>query len=71
VTGDQFGAWLADMRTAGVAARQVDCAALLGVSVQTIAAFKRQGCDHRTALACAALLHLIPAYCAADQASTK
>ena len=67
MTGDDFTAWLAAMRSAGIAPRQLDAAALLQISVQTIATMKRSGTDHRTALACAALLHRLPPYAAAAQ----
>lgn len=57
MTGAQFTAWIAAMKAAGRIRTQADLAGLIGLSVQSIIAMKRAGCDQRTALACAALLH--------------
>jgi DNA-binding XRE family transcriptional regulator len=57
VTGAQFTAWIAAMKAAGRIKTQADLAELIGLSVQSIISIKRNGCDKRTALACAALLH--------------
>ncbi len=55
MTPAAFNAWLAAMKTAGLARFDADCAKLLGVSNNSIVKMKRDGANRRTALACAAL----------------
>lgn len=62
MTPAAFNAWLADMKSAGLARSGAACARLLGVSANTIVAMKKDGCDKRTALACRALLHRLEPY---------
>jgi DNA-binding CsgD family transcriptional regulator len=62
VSPQTFNRWLADMKLANIAKSDAACARLLGVSANTVVAFKRDGCDRRTALACAALLARIEPY---------
>ena len=57
MTPAAFTTWLAEMKSAGLARSDAECAKLLGVHVNTLVRFKRRGSDHVTALACAALLH--------------
>ena len=61
MTSDQFRRWLSDMKSAGLARSNADCARMLGVSVHTIVKIKRDGVHGatatRTALACNALLN--------------
>ncbi|MTH95541.1 hypothetical protein [Roseibium sp. RKSG952] len=59
---ETFADWLFDMKAAGLARSDADCARLLGVSANSVAAMKRNGTDHRTALACRALLHRMEPY---------
>ncbi len=53
---DDFLKWLEAMKISRIAKDQRACAKLLGVSAISVGAFKRRGCDKRTALACSALL---------------
>lgn len=62
MTSDQFNRWLADMKSAGLARSDAECARLLGVSANSVVAMKKQGADLRTALACRALLHRMEPY---------
>lgn len=62
MTPNVFTAWLAEMRTAGLARSDAECARLLGVSANAVVAMKRRGADQRTALACRALLHRLEPY---------
>ena len=57
MTGLDFTNWLAAMKAASLAKSDADCARLLQVHVNSIVLMKRQGADHRTALACRALFH--------------
>ncbi len=59
---ETFKAWLADMKSAGLAASDAEAARALGMSANNIVKIKRNGTDYRTALACAALLHRLEAY---------
>lgn len=62
MTPEQFVAWLAEMKSAGLARSNAECARLLGISANSVVAMKRSGCDRRTALACRALLHRLEPY---------
>ena len=63
MNAERFHAWLADMKSAGLARYDADCAKMLGVSANTIVNMKANGvCDRRTALACRALLHRLEPY---------
>lgn len=62
MTGPQFTHWLAAMKAAGLAQSDAHCGRLLSISPVSIVAIKRRGADHRTALACAALLAGIEPY---------
>lgn len=62
MTPTAFTAWLANMRSAGLARSDAEAARLLGLSANSIVAMKRRGCDRRTALACRALLHRLEPY---------
>lgn len=62
MTPAAFCAWLAEMKAAGLARSDVACARLLDVSANAVVAMKRNGTDHRTALACRALLHRLEPY---------
>jgi hypothetical protein len=57
MTPAAFRAWLLAMFAGGLARSDAACARLLGVSANAVVAMKRRGTDHRTALACRALLH--------------
>jgi hypothetical protein len=57
MTPEAFILWLAAMKAAGLARSDAAAARLLGVSANSVVAFKRQGADRRTALACRALYH--------------
>ena len=57
MTPTAFAAWLAEMKSAGLARSDAACARLLGLSANAVLRMKTHGTDHRTALACRALLH--------------
>jgi hypothetical protein len=57
-----FAAWLAEMKSAGLARSDAAAGRLLGVSANTVGDMKRRGADLRTALACRALLHRLEPY---------
>lgn len=57
MTAEQFSAWLAEMKSAGLAKSDADCARLLGRTDDTIIKYKRNGTDRTVALACRALIH--------------
>lgn len=57
MTGTEFIEWLAAMKAAGLARSDAAAARELGLTPNTLLALKRDGCDRRTALACAALLN--------------
>jgi DNA-binding CsgD family transcriptional regulator len=62
MTAEAFTRWLADMKSAGLARSDAECARLLGVSANAVVNMKKNGADRRTALACRALLHRLEAY---------
>ena len=62
MTPTAFTAWLADMKSAGLARSDAECAKLLGISANSVVAMKQRGADTRTALACRALLHRLEPY---------
>lgn len=62
MTGATFTAWLAEMKSAGLARSDAECARLLGISANGLLKMKKQGTDRRTALACRALLHRLEPY---------
>lgn len=62
MTADTFTCWLADMKSAGLARSNAECARLLGISANGLLKMKKQGTDRRTALACRALLHRMEPY---------
>lgn len=60
---EAFTRWLAEMKSAGLARSDAECARLLGVSANAIVAMKKNGTtDKRTDLACRALLHRMEPY---------
>ena len=60
MTSDAFKRWLADMKSAGLAKSDADCARLLGYCDVVIQ--KRNGGDQRFAMVCIAALHRMQAY---------
>lgn len=62
MTPEQFIEWLAEMKSAGLARSDAECARLLGKTDDTIISYKRKGCDRTVALACKALLHRFEPY---------
>jgi hypothetical protein len=62
MTPAAFNRWLAEMKLAGIAKSDAACARLLGVSPNTVVAWKQEGTDLRTALACRALLEGMEPY---------
>lgn len=62
MTPESFTAWLADMKSAGLARSDAECGRLLDISADTVVRLKRDGADRRTALACRALLHGMEPY---------
>lgn len=59
---EDFASWLADMKSAGLARSDAECARLLGKSDDTVVSYKRKGTDRTVALACRALLHRMEPY---------
>lgn len=57
-----FNGWLDEMKSAGLAASDAECASLLGVTANSVVTMKKRGADRRTALACRALLHRLQPY---------
>jgi len=62
MTASAFAAWLAEMKSTGLARSDAAAGRLLGVSANTVVTLKREGADTRTALACRALLHGLEPY---------
>lgn len=62
MTAETFNNWLADMKSAGLARSDAECARLLGISANSVVTMKKQGAGLRTALACRALLHRMEPY---------
>lgn len=62
MTPEAFTAWLADMKSAGLARSDAECAKLLGVHPNGLLKRKKQGANLETALACRALLHRLEPY---------
>ena len=62
MTPAAFIAWLADMRSAGLARSDAECGRMLGKSADQIVRYKRAGADLTVALACRALLHRLEPY---------
>lgn len=62
MTPAAFTAWLADMKSAGLARSDAECGRLLGKSADQIVRYKRNGADRTVALACRALIHRLDAY---------
>ena len=60
MTSDAFKRWLADMKSAGLAKSDADCARLLGY--RDVVIQKRNGGDQRLAMASTAALHRMQAY---------
>lgn len=62
MTAQQFINWLAEMKTAGLARSDAECARQLGKHVNGIVYMKKNGTDQAIALACRALLHRLEPY---------
>lgn len=62
MTPAQFTEWLAEMKSAGLARSDAECARQLGISANSVVSMKERGADRRTALACRALLHRLEPY---------
>jgi DNA-binding CsgD family transcriptional regulator len=62
MTAEEFTRWLADMKSAGLARSDAECARLLDISANAVVTIKKNGTDTRTALACRALLHRLEPY---------
>jgi DNA-binding CsgD family transcriptional regulator len=62
MSAGSFISWLAEMKSAGLARSDAECARLLGISANSVVTMKKQGADTRTALACRALLHRLQPY---------
>ena len=62
MTPNQFTAWLAEMKSAGLARSDAECGRLLGRSADQIVRYKQTGADMVIALACRALLHRLEPY---------
>lgn len=57
-----IASWLAEMKSAGLARSEAECARLLGITPNGLLHIKRSGADRRTALAMRALLHRLEPY---------
>ena len=62
MTAEAFINWLAEMKSAGLARSDAECARLLDISANSVVTIKKNGADTRTALACRALLHRLEPY---------
>jgi DNA-binding CsgD family transcriptional regulator len=62
MTGPDFVNWLAEMKAAGLARSDAECARQLDISANSVVSMKERGADRRTALACRALLHRLHPY---------
>lgn len=62
MTPAAFKQWLVDMKAAGLVRSDAEAARLLGVSTNSLVAFKKRGGNPRLALACSALLHQLQPY---------
>ncbi len=62
MTAEEFTRWLAEMKSAGLARSDAECARLLDISANAVVTIKKNGTDTRTALACRALLHRLEPY---------
>lgn len=62
MTPTAFTNWLADMKSAGLARSDAECARMLGRSADQIVRYKQNGADRVVALACRALLHRMEPY---------
>lgn len=62
MTAASFINWLAEMKSAGLARSDAECARLLGISANGLIKRKKQGANLETALACRALLHRMEPY---------
>ncbi len=62
MTPEAFTKWLADMKSAGLAKSDAECARLLGAHPNSNLHRKKNGADRETALACRALLHRLDPY---------
>jgi len=62
MTPEQFTAWLDEMKSAGLARSDAECARMLGKTDDTIISYKKKGTDKTVALACRALLHRFGPY---------
>ncbi|WP_449043739.1 hypothetical protein [Paracoccus versutus] len=60
MTPESFTRWLAEMKAAGLAKSDADCARILGY--RDVLRQKERGGDHRLALACRAALHRLEPY---------
>jgi hypothetical protein len=59
---ESFTRWLAEMKAAGRARSDAECARLLGITPRQIINIKANGASLQTALACAALLRKVKPY---------
>lgn len=62
MTAEEFTRWLSEMKSAGLARSDAECARLLDISANAVVTIKKNGTDTRTALACRALLHRLDPY---------
>jgi hypothetical protein len=62
MTHTDFTNWLAEMKAAGLARSDAECARMLGKSDDTVVSYKKKGADRTVALACRALLHRLEPY---------
>lgn len=62
MTPESFKMWLADMKFAGLARSDAQCARLLGVTHNTLFGYKTKGASNVVALACRALRQELKPY---------
>lgn len=62
MTPEAFARWLAEMKAAGLAKSDADCARALGFAPKNLPRYKERGGDDRLALACAAVLGRLEPY---------
>lgn len=57
MTGNEFTAWIEQMKSIGLASSDAECGRLIGKSPDTIVRMKKNGTSKTVDLACAAALH--------------
>lgn len=62
MSAKQFNNWLEEVRSAGFAGNDADCAKLIGISRRTMLRYKQDGAGLTVSLACKNILHKLGPY---------